>query len=74
MPSGPISKRCTEEEVEILEDMVFRSIMLGVILQICVLGLAPPPCVSTTYGCCWDKSTPASAPIGSGIEKCPRTY
>jgi len=38
----------------------------------CKTGLAPPPCVSTTYGCCWDKSTPASAPIGSGIEKCPR--
>lgn len=38
----------------------------------CGKGLAPPPCLSTTYGCCWDKSTPASAPIGSGRENCPR--
>jgi len=34
-------------------------------------GHDPPPCVNTAFGCCWDKSTPASAPIGSGSEKCP---
>jgi len=32
---------------------------------------APPPCVSSKYGCCWDKKTFASGPIGSGTENCP---
>ena len=67
----PVGKRTTEGEVEIFNDTILGSIMQGVILLISVLELAPPLCVSTTFGCCWDKSTPASAPIGSGSEKCP---
>jgi len=37
----------------------------------CGKGRAPPPCINSVFGCCWDKSTPASAPIGSGRENCP---
>jgi len=37
----------------------------------CGKGHAPPPCMSSVFGCCWDKSTPASASIGSGRENCP---
>ncbi|XP_065068394.1 uncharacterized protein LOC135693756 isoform X2 [Rhopilema esculentum] len=39
--------------------------------EYCGKAPAPPPCLSTQFGCCWDKSTPASAPIGSGRENCP---
>eukprot|EP00794_Sanderia_malayensis_P015734 gene15734-17319_t len=32
---------------------------------------APAPCMQSKYGCCWDKSTFAAGPIGSGTENCP---
>eukprot|EP00112_Aurelia_sp_Birch-Aquarium-sp1_P004759 Seg1540.1 transcript_id=Seg1540.1/GoldUCD/mRNA.D3Y31 product="hypothetical protein" protein_id=Seg1540.1/GoldUCD/D3Y31 len=32
---------------------------------------AMPKCVRSKYGCCWDRSTTAAAPIGSGKENCP---
>ena len=30
-----------------------------------------PKCVKSKYGCCWDRSTTAAAPVGSGKENCP---
>ena len=37
-------------------------------------GHAPPPCIDAPFGCCWDKSTAAAAPIGTGADKCPRKH
>ncbi|XP_065068653.1 uncharacterized protein LOC135693971 [Rhopilema esculentum] len=39
--------------------------------EYCGKAFAPPPCLDSKYGCCWDKSTPALSPIGSGEDSCP---